>query len=145
MYHEASSSGTAARTEPRLLTGHAKMSKRKGQSSDITKFFKKKSKPGTYKLITDNISNVQNEIFVGSQNNSDSTYQGADTTTVRVESESDDSVSENEGALVEAASISHVGSSSCSSSTFNIERQSIPIEYDIGKLQDSGVDIKGLS
>ena len=59
-----------------------------------------------------------------------------------MESESDDSVSENEGALVEAASISHVGSSSCSSSTFNIERQSIPIEYDIGKLQDSGVDIK---
>ena len=66
------------------------------------------------------------------------------TTTLNVESEPDVTVSENEGE-VEAASESLSHGSSCGSTSSTAARESIPIVCDIGKLQDSGVDVKGLS
>lgn len=61
-------------------------------------------------------------------------------TTLDVDSESDTRVSEKKG-VVEAASVSHGGSGSSHNSTSSFARESIPIECDIGKLQDSGVNI----
>ena len=102
-----------------------KMSKRKRQPSDvrpITSFFQKKSKPGSH----------------DDSDNPPDPFQGVSSTdvhtatTVDVESESDASVSENEG-VVEAASVSHGGSGSSCSFTSSIARECIPIECDIGK------------
>ena len=126
------------------------MSKRKSDFRPITSFFQKKSKPGSYNYyLLWYIYKI--EKFVGSHDSPPGPSQGVssiDVTTVDVENESDTSISENEGALVEAGSVSHGGSDSCCSSTSSstsVARESSSIECDIGKIQDSGVDIKGLS
>ena len=73
-----------------------------------------------------------------------STDTSVASTTLDVESESDASVSDNDG-VVEAGLVSHGGASSTCSSSSNAAGETIPIVCDISKLQDLGVDIRGLS
>ena len=73
-----------------------------------------------------------------------STDTSVPSTTLDVESESDASVSDDDG-VVEAALVSHGGASSICSSSSSAAGETTPIVCDIGKLQDSRVDIRGLS
>ena len=73
-----------------------------------------------------------------------STDTSVPSTTLDVESESDASVSDDDG-VVEAALVSHGGASSTCSSSSSAAGETTPIVCDIGKLQDSRVDIRGLS
>ena len=109
----------------------------------ITSFFQKKSKPG-------NIKNIALQVIWKLQKNVDShddsppdpsesilSTDVCTATTADVECESENSEVDDP-----AASVSHGNSDYSQSSS---AQECYPLECDIGKLQASGVDIKGIS